>query len=162
MSFWDMLMGMQGGPAALATTPHAPHPAAPMGGPVQMQGLPAELPVATPLPPPRPKEQARMGLDTSALAELSAGAAKYWPDNARAFSEAPGMLQGPPGFIDPTFIGPPRPPEYANMPRREEIGSAAYGRMMDPNTPVGEDEYRALIQRLFQVQQPGYGGSQWR
>jgi len=175
MSFWDMLMGMTGGPATLATTPVQPHPAAPMGGPVQMQGLPTqapgttltqELPVGVPLPPPRPKEQARMGLDTTGLAELSAGASRYWPENAKEISEAWGQMLPPPdaaraGFVSPGFIGPMPPVAQRNTPFRNEIPTRAFGGMMDPNAPVGEDEFRALIQRFFQPAQQGRPGSTW-
>jgi hypothetical protein len=126
-----------------------------------------------PRPPPRPanpviKGQDRMGLDQTGLAALLNQRATHWPmeDMGRVVGEErTGYPMGPQGqgFVTPNFIGPmPAPPQLRNMPLRGEIPTRAFEGVMDPNAPVADDEYQALVRRLFQEARPGFPGSSWR
>jgi hypothetical protein len=115
-----------------------------------MQGLPnAPSPVAAPLPPPRPKDQGRMGLDQTGLAEAMGKAARpLWPMNAGEVSEVP-TLQAPPGFVygpgpaPQMWGGGGLPQQWMNQPGTMQPAA---------DQPVSDPEYQRLIQLLFQGQ----------
>jgi hypothetical protein len=125
-----------------------------------------------PRPPPRPanpviKGQDRMGLDQTGLAALLNQRATHWPmeDMDRVVGEErTGYPMGPQGqgFVTPNFIGPMPPVAQRTTPFRNEIPTRAFEGVMDPNAPVADDEYQALVRRLFQAARPGYPGSSWR
>jgi hypothetical protein len=94
-------------------------------------------------------------MDTGGLAAMiGATRGTHWPLDAPGLSEAPGQLQAPRGtdFVDPTFIGPMEPVQQWNNPihMRRSIREG----MMDMQEPVAEDEYRALIRRLWESKRP--------
>jgi hypothetical protein len=104
-----------------------------------------------------------MGLDQSGLAALSADASRYWPETAKEIGEAYGAPQGPlgQGFVTPDFIGPMPPTAMRTTPFRNEIPTRAMEGMMDMNSPIAEDEFQALVRRLFTPAQQGRPGSVW-
>ena len=101
------------------------------------------------------------GLDTSGLGALMGQEGRYWPQSGRAFSEIPGQLLPPAelqenGFVGPGFVGPMPPVQNRVLPNRRDVGRNNYqgrgnfGRIMDPMSPVSDDEYRLLINQLVE------------
>jgi hypothetical protein len=53
-----------------------------------------------------------------------------------------------PGFYGPGFVGPVRQPQARTLPQRQEMRRSTVHGMVAPEEPVGEDEYRLLLNKL--------------